>query len=208
MSDARDLRLSVGVGAHPPKEMAELLAGFTRPWWICGGWALDLFLDRETRRHDDLDIAVLRPDQVALFDHLRGWDLHYATPAHALEPWDGRPLDPPIHGIWARRATRANAPWTCEFLLNEKRNGEWVFRRNEAVRRPLQEVGDERDGVPFLRPEIGLLYKAAEPSPKNDTDFSLVQPHLRREASLWLLAALESCDDRHPWIDRLRADRA
>lgn len=99
-------------------------------------------------------------------------------------------------------------PWTCEFLLNEKRNGEWAFRRNEAVRRPLQEVGDERDGVPFLRPEIGLLYKAAEPSPKNDTDFFLVQPHLSREASLWLLAALESCDDRHPWIDRLRADRA
>jgi hypothetical protein len=104
-----------------------------------------------------------------------------------------------MHGIWARRATKATAPWTCEFLLNEERNGEWVFRRNEAVRRPLEEVGDERDGVPFLRPEIALLYKSAEPSPKNDTDFSLVQAHLSHEARL--LAALESCDDRHP-LDR------
>jgi aminoglycoside-2''-adenylyltransferase len=207
MPDARDYADLLAWEPIHPKEMAELLAGFTRPWWICGGWALDLFLDRETRRHDDLDVALLRTDQVALFDHLRAWDLHYATPAHALKPWDGRPLDPPIHGIWARHATSANAPWTCEFLLNEKRNGDWVFRRNEAIRRPLQEVGDERDGVPFLRPEIALLYKAAEPSPKNDTDFSLVQPHLCREASLWLLAALESRDDRHPWIDRLRGDR-
>lgn len=115
MWDARDYACLWAWEPIHPKEMAELLAGFTRPWWICGGWALDLFLDRETRRHDDLDIAVLRPDQVALFDHLRGWDLHYATPAHALEPWDGRPLDPPIHGIWARRATRANAPGRASF---------------------------------------------------------------------------------------------
>jgi hypothetical protein len=206
MPNARDYAYLWAWEPIRPKEIAELLSEFARPWWICGGWALDLFLDRETRRHDDLDVALLRKDQVALFDHLRAWDLHYATPAHALEPWDGRPLDPSIHGIWARRATRANAPWTCEFLLNEERNGEWVFRRNEAVRRPLEEVGDERDGVPFLRPEIALLYKAAEPSAKNETDFFLVQPHLSREASLWLLAGLERCDDRHPWIERLRAD--
>jgi hypothetical protein len=122
---------------------------------VAGG-ALDLFLDRETRRHDDLDVALLRKDQVALFDYLWAWDLHYATPAHALEPWDGRPLASPIHGIWARRSTEADGPRTCEFLLNEERDGEWLFRRNEAVRRPLEEVGDHRDGVPFLRPFMAL----------------------------------------------------
>jgi hypothetical protein len=36
--------------------------------------------------------------------------LQYATPAYALKPWDGRPLDPPIHGIWARRAHRGECP--------------------------------------------------------------------------------------------------
>lgn len=116
-----------------------------------------------------------------------------------LEHRDGRPPDPPIHGIWARRATGANAPRKCEFLLNEHRDGEWLYRHNEAVTRPLQEVGDERDGVPFLRPEIAVLYKAAErSSAKNDTDFSRVRLHLSREARLWLLAALVRCDDRHP----------
>ncbi|HXZ56511.1 MAG TPA: hypothetical protein VEG40_02905 [Gaiellaceae bacterium] len=190
-----------------PQQLAESLSGFARPWWICGGCALDLFLGRDTRRHDDLDVGLLRDDQRALFDYLRGcgWDLHYARPEHTLEPWDGRHLEAPVHGIWARRSDEPNAPWTCEFLLNEARDGEWVFRRSDAVRRPLNEIGEKRDGVPFLRPEIVLLYKAAEPSPKNDTDFAAVQPHLSRDASLWLRAALESCDDRHPWIQALVA---
>jgi hypothetical protein len=186
-----------------PEETLELLSGFAGPWWIGGGWALDLFLDRETRRHDDLDVALLRHDQLALYHHLRAWDLHYATPSHTLERWDGRQLDLPIHGIWARRSAEPNAPWTCEFLLNEERNGEWVFRRNESVRRPLEEVGDERDGVPFLRPEIVLLYKSSERSPKNDADFAAVGPYLSPDGSLWLRAALESCDDQHPWIGQL-----
>jgi hypothetical protein len=89
---------------------------------------------------------------------------------------------------------------------NEARDGEWVFRRNEAIRRSLDEIGDERHGVPFLRPEIVLVYKSSERSPKNDTDFAAVRPHLSREASLWLRAALERCDDRHPWIEGLFAE--
>jgi len=186
-----------------PEGIAEVLCGFRKPWWICGGWALDLFLGRETRRHDDLDVALLRDDQLALFRHLRAWDLRYATPAHVLEPWDGRPLELPIHGIWARRSTDPNASWTCEFLLNEVRAGQWCFRRNPDVRRPLDELGDERNGVPFLRPEIVLLYKSSDRSPKNEADLAAVLPRLTGDATLWLRTALERCEDRHPWIERL-----
>ena len=87
--------------------------------------------------------------------------------------------------------------------MNEEQNGEWVFRQNESVRRPLEEVGDERDGVPFFRPEIVLLYKSSEPSPKNDADFAAVAPHLSPDGSLWLRTALERCDEHHPWIGQL-----
>jgi hypothetical protein len=204
MRDARDYAYLWAWEPIHPEAIAESLCGFARPWWICGGWALDLFLNRETRRHDDLDVALLRHDQLALYRHFRAWDLHYATPTHALEPWDGRRLDPPIHGIWGRHSAEPSAPWTCEFLLNEERDGNWVFRRNEAVKRPLEEIGDERNGVPFLRPEIVLLYKSSERSPKNDFDFAAVLPRLSREARLWLRAALERYDGRHhPWADAL-----
>ena len=186
-----------------PQDVAELLSGFASPWWICGGWALDLFLNRETRRHDDLDVAVLRRDQLALHRHLRGWDLHYATPEHRLERWHGTHLDPPIHGIWARRSAEAVAPWTCEFLLNEERGGHWVFRHNDAVTRPLDEIGAERDGVPFLRPEIVLLYKSSEPSPKNQADFAAVRDQLSPSGTAWLRRALEAWDSQHPWVPQL-----
>jgi hypothetical protein len=191
-----------------PGEFARLLATFERPWWICGGWALDLFLDRETRRHDDLDVALLRRDQGALHDHLRGWDLRYATAEHALEPWDGRRLDSPIRGIWARRSDGAATPWTCEFLLNEESDGHWVYPGNDTVKRPLDEVGMHRNGVPFLRPEIVLLYKSSERSPKNDADFAATEPQLSRAGALWLHRALAACDGQHPWLLRLSQARS
>jgi hypothetical protein len=188
-----------------PADLAGLLARLRTPWWICGGWALDLFLNRETRRHDDLDVAVLRRDQPALFRYLQAWDLKYATPEHTLEPWHGQRLDSPIHGIWARRSNEANAPWTCEFLLNEHTDRDWIFFRNEAVTRSVDEIGAERDGVPFLRPEIVLLYKAGDQSPKNETDFAAVRPHLSQTASLWLRQGLEEIAPGHPWVPQLAA---
>jgi hypothetical protein len=186
-----------------PDDLARQLLGFDGPWWICGGWALDLYLNRETRRHDDLDVALLRRDQLALHRHLVGWDLRYATPEHTLEPWDGRQLDLPIHGIWARRSQEDAAPWTCEFLLNEERDDSWVYRRNATVTRPLDAIGMRRNGVPFFGPEIVLLYKSNERSPKNDADFAAVAPHLSQAATLWLQSALETCDPQHPWLARL-----
>ena len=189
-----------------PADLAPLLNGLPMPWWICGGWALDLFLGRETRRHDDLDVAVLRRDQHVLCRHLGDWDLRYATPEHALEPWEGEHLEPPIDGIWARRSSGANAPWTCEFLLNEDSDGDWIFRREEGVTRSLDEVGAERKGVPFLRAEIVLLYKASERSPRNEADFAAVRPHLTQAAGQWLREALEVIDPRHPWVPQLHSN--
>jgi hypothetical protein len=93
----------------------------------------------------------------------------------------------------------------CEFLRNEHTEQNWIFRGDEAVTRPLAEVGAEHDGVPFLRPEIVLLYKASELSPKNDADFAAVRPQLSQTASRWLREALEVVDPRHPWVPRLHS---
>jgi hypothetical protein len=186
-----------------PAELPGLLSGLGARWWVAGGWAIDLFLGRETRTHEDLDVALLRRDQLALYEHLCGWDLRYATPEHTLEPWVGSYLERPVHGIWARRSAGATAPWTCEFLLNEERDGYWVYRRNDAVTLPLGEIGLERDGVRYLCPEIVLLYKSTENSPKNAADFDVVVPSLGADARHWLAHALVQCDGDHPWLAKL-----
>jgi hypothetical protein len=64
--------------ALPPQDAKTLFAGFGVPWWVAGGWAIDLFAGRPTRPHGDTDLAILRVDQERLRQHLGGWDIHVA----------------------------------------------------------------------------------------------------------------------------------
>ena len=42
--------------------LLEVMADFDAAWWMAGGWALDLWMERESRSHQDVDIAILRGD--------------------------------------------------------------------------------------------------------------------------------------------------
>jgi uncharacterized protein (DUF952 family) len=107
-----------GFAAHGATTLAEtkrraigMMTGFVGPWWVAGGWALDLFLGHKTRPHADLEISVLATDQRALFEHLRDWDLRLAAPGASLPAWDGSRIQPPFHQVWARRAVgRPSSP--------------------------------------------------------------------------------------------------
>jgi hypothetical protein len=84
-----------------------------------------------------------------------------------------------------------------------ERDGCWVYRRNEKVTQPIKEIGGVRDGVPFLRPEIALLYKSTDDSPKNASDLDVVLPSLDADARSWLAEALAACDRHHSWLAKL-----
>ena len=43
-------------------QATKIFAEYDRPWAVCGGWGIDLFLNRVTRPHEDVDFAVLRKD--------------------------------------------------------------------------------------------------------------------------------------------------
>src|SRR4051812_29642682 len=59
----------------PVIELAAVMAGFDRPWFISGGWAIDLFVRRVTREHEDVEVGAFFPDQAAIRHHLAGWEL-------------------------------------------------------------------------------------------------------------------------------------
>lgn len=61
-----------------PEEVAPFFLAASVPWWIAGGWALDLFLGRQTREHRDLEAGVLRQDCARLLAALRGWEIFEA----------------------------------------------------------------------------------------------------------------------------------
>jgi hypothetical protein len=187
-----------------PEQAAEVFEGYNGPWWVAGGWAIDAFLARQTRVHGDLDVGVLRRNQLVVQEHLADWDLQAADPPGSLRPWqDEEALPESVHNIWVRRSP--GAPWGLQLMLEEAENDEWLFRRMPSVRRDLDSLVWYSEGVPYLVPEVQLLYKAGHRSPKNEADFDECLPSLDVDQRRWLSRALAIAHPGHPWIRRLDA---
>ena len=45
-------------------EISLLLKRASRPFWLAGGHAIDAYLGKETREHDDIDFVIKRSDQL------------------------------------------------------------------------------------------------------------------------------------------------
>lgn len=186
----------------PPRRVAALLERFEPFWAVAGGWAIDLFLKTETRPHADIEIVVLRRDQLLLQNRLAGWVWRKAENG-ALNVWrDGEFVEPPVHEIHGSRWPGQNTE--LEVLLNESDGDTWIYRRNWGVTRPLAEIFFETpDGIKFLRPEIALLYKSKAPREKDERDFAAAAARFDEAARAWLAQALAACSPGHPWLDRL-----
>jgi hypothetical protein len=86
-------------------------------------------------------------------------------------------------------------------LFDEGTGTEWVCHRHADIRLPLREViAHTPSGLPYLRPEIQLLWKANDTRPKDDADFALVFPLLAPEAGRWLMEALRRHYPDHAWL--------
>jgi Aminoglycoside-2''-adenylyltransferase len=187
---------------HEPRD-AMALFGNLPGWWVAGGWAIDLWLGRQTRDHVDLDLATLRTTQRVFWKRLAGWDLHLGTAPDVVEPWSSPGIVPaPLHAVWCRRTPLE--PWAFEILLNDSDGTNWLFRRNHNVRLPLSAIGrTSSDGIPYLVPEIVLLYKAKNVRPNDEKDLETALPMLSGHRRSWLRAAIEVAHPGHAWIERL-----
>jgi hypothetical protein len=182
-----------------PSEVADLCRAVTAPWWIAGGYAIELFVGRPVRTHADIDILLLRQDQQVVHDVVAGWDVHAADPPGTLRPWPaGEQLPTEVHDIWCRE--KPGGPWRLQVMLDVAIGDEWVSRRDARIRRPVGSIGmHTADGLPFLAPEIQLFYKAKGLLPKDQVDFDAAVPQLDRSARRWLDDSLAVTAPDHPW---------
>lgn len=173
------------------------------PWWLAGGYALELFAGRSWRRHADVDVLVLRPHQHAIHRWLPGWEVYAADPPGRLRLWEPNDWLPRhVHDVWCRETTKG--PWRIQFMIDEADGDHWVSRRDHRITRPLAQLGHTSESqIPYLAPEVQLFYKAQETRPKDEQDFLMVAPLLGDEQRHWLRHALDSTLPQHPWIDRL-----
>ena len=184
------------------EELPKLLADFDRPWWIAGGWALDLFIGRVTRAHTDVEVSVFRDDIDALRRALKGWEFFIAE-SGTLTPWRERePLPKEAHELWSREKGRES--WQLEVLIEERSGDRWTYRRDPDIGVRATDIGrTSAGGLPYIRPEIQLLYKSKASRPVDETDFITVLPHLDPAQKAFLSAALWTTAPNHRWLQRL-----
>ena len=185
--------------ATTPEDAASWFSSLTIPWWVAGGWALDLFLGRQFRTHGDFDVGVLRRDSPQLLAALSNWEIFEAQNGALSQLHYGVAPRQCVNSLWCRPA--GSMLWSAEVLLDAGDTQFWVFRRQPQIRRPLNEVIRRTpQGLPYLAPEIQLLYKAHAPRPRDQDDFAHVVPGLDTPARKWLKEALQMTQPRHDWL--------
>jgi hypothetical protein len=184
-------------------ETAAVMHGCGAPWWIGGGWAIELLVGRPTRVHSDVDVLVLRRDLASIRAHLAAWDVHAADPPGSLRPWaldETLPAD--VHDIFLRRTP--TSPWCFQLMIDDTDGDDWLFRRDHGIRRPVSSLTGRAStaSLGVLAPEIQLLYKSRGLRPRDEADFDVALPHLVDVEREWLADALTRVSPDHPWLTR------
>jgi hypothetical protein len=186
---------------HPDEAMKQL-AGAPHSWCVVGGWALDLWLGRQTRPHHDLEIAILRADFFSFRVLLKRFRVFVAAEGATTALPPESPPDPEHHQIWV--LDEYARVWRMGIFLEPGDNRTWVFRRDERIYcSRSQMIAISSEGVPYLKPEAVLLYKAKATRAKNDEDFRACAALMASGARAWLKNALISLHPAHRWIDDL-----
>lgn len=188
--------------AWTPEQVAARLREVTAPWCVAGGWAIDLFLGGKRREHGDLEIAVPRARFVKIREALPeltffavgsgcAWDL--AEHPEALEVH---------HQTWAMDPV--SRKWRLDVFREPHEGDIWIARRDPRIQMPYAElILHTADGIPYLRPEVALLFKAKSLIPKNEDDFAAALPYLSVESRAWLGDAIALVHPGHVWLDAL-----
>jgi hypothetical protein len=202
LGEHMDAKPSESAGVHgrwspaSVEEIAALMDGAPFRWWIGGGLALELFSSRSWRSHGDSDVGICRRDAPMLRAWLDGFDLWVASGGQLLA-WSGGSLSATraANNVWVRR--RPDGPWIIDVCLGEGDGEQWCYRRDPGVVRPWDEVVQhDLRGVPYLAPEIQLLFKSKDIRERDQQDAEEVAPMLSDAARSWLQSVLAF---EHPW---------
>jgi Aminoglycoside-2''-adenylyltransferase len=188
--------------ALEPASARHIMSVVDAPWWIAGGWAIDLFVGTQTRAHKDLDLGVRRADAARIIAALPAWEFFEAKDGVLSRLARGTEPRAAVNSLWGRRVGEAH--WELELLLDESNGKDWIFRREPSIRRPFAAaLRATPDGTRYLAPEIQLLYKARDLRPEDRSDFEHAAPRLESDAAGWLRDCLSRLYPQHPWLPAL-----
>lgn len=204
-----------------------LLTGQGFMYAICGGQAIDLFLGYTSRTHGDIDILAFWPerDRVIAYMQSRGYTVFEPIgggQAHLVSDIaDQRQVKRNIfciaegcelvrlapageRGIYNIDFLRGGQPSLrfVEFLFNHKTDTHFLYARDHSIIRELDRAILQRGGVPYLSPELCLLYKSTDTAREGyQQDFELAVRAMNQEQKEWLNCSLRALFPHgHPWL--------
>ena len=188
----------------PLLAIKELFHAYPQPYWVAGGCALDLYAGRVRRPHGDVDVLVLARDLDVLAETFTDPRPIVQFPETGEQrPWvQGEQLEPGPQALVFPDNEHA-----VQILLAASDADQWVYHRGRGtIRRSLSEITltSER-GIPYLAPEIVLLFKSRSTRQKDNDDFADIENLLDAERRQWLVERIEPRYPDHPWLPTLRA---
>lgn len=184
--------------AWRPEEVARRFEGVGTPWYVAGGWAIDLFLGGQRREHGDLEIGVPRQGFDEIARRLVGYELFAVGDGLVWPMAVSIELADAHYQTWVREPSTGR--WRLDVMREPAEGDTWICRRDDRIRLPYDRlILRTADGVPYGRPEVMLLFKAKATRPKDEDDLAAVLPLLDRAARQWLSEALELVHPGHPW---------
>ncbi len=205
----------------------ELLKNKNFDYAFCGGYAIDLFLGRQTRKHRDIDILAYWEDRDSIIEYMwslgfevyemiGGGQTHRITDVNkqmkvkrniiAVNNCDFVWIEPTkssdIFNIDFLPAEQTE-PNFIEFLFNDKTENDFLYARNHHVKRSLDKAILYNYEIPYLAPEICLLYKSTDTDRVGyQSDYDSAIKAINCEQKDWLNNSLKFMfPSGHQWIE-------
>lgn len=177
------------------------MKSFQKPWYIAGGWAIDIELGEVTRKHKDLDICIFREDAAYALNYFQDWDIHVTIPGeNRLEPCKNiEDLKLPRYGLHLYKDNEF-----LELLLTDRAEEEIVFRKNNEVRMKMKEFGKGSATRPYVNPAWQLLFKSLSTRKEDEHDFKIYRDRIQDKSSMkWLRDSMITTNGNKEWIEEL-----
>lgn len=216
--------------------LVNFLGPLSVEWFVSGGWAIDIHLNRVTRERCDLDISVPFSDRLKCIEFFRGegWRIEGKLGGGFRTLCEVSDYQDDILYFWSfpegvdfvseyvdndgNRRIAYNRDFQneldyIEVFFDVIKDGHFIFRKDTRVKRRKERAILERDGVRYLAPEVVLLFKSNTLSEKNLLDFNAAVSSLDRAALLWFTEALSLVyENSHSWLkqveDKIGRERA
>ena len=194
---------------------------------FCGGFAIDLFLGFESRIHGDVDVLAYWKDRDEIIKHmwslgfdvfemLGGGKVHHITDIRNQERKKRNIFcckescelvkflgtsEKDVYYVDFRHIGQQKLDFV-EFLFNNKTDTDFLYARNHAIKRNLKNAFLLCGDIPYLAPEICLLYKSADTERGGyQHDYDMAMSKMNDEQKLWLNDALKTMyPGGHKWI--------